>query len=55
MIGGETRLWSGRALGGLVVRDHLENRGYGANQETCYRLAVERGIDFVVLVQPDYQ
>ncbi len=34
---------------------HRENRGYGANQKTCYREALEYGADIVVMVHPDYQ
>jgi len=34
---------------------HGENLGYGANQKTCYRLALEEGADIVVMVHPDYQ
>jgi len=37
----------------LVVHDN--NRGYGANQKTCYRLALEEGADMVIMVHPDYQ
>ncbi len=37
----------------LHVHDH--NRGYGGNQKTCYRLALEHGADLVVMVHPDYQ
>lgn len=40
---------------GLRVVEHTRNRGYGANQKTCYQLAMERGADFVVMVHPDYQ
>lgn len=40
---------------GLPVIVHPENRGYGANQKTCYRAAVERGADIVVMLHPDYQ
>ncbi len=43
-----------RALG-LTTAVHLENRGYGANQKTCYRLALEAGADVVVMLHPDYQ
>src|SRR5581483_4222085 len=32
-----------------------ENRGYGANQKTCYRLALAAGADIVVMIHPDYQ
>ncbi len=34
---------------------HSENLGYGANQKTCYRLALEEGADIVIMVHPDYQ
>lgn len=34
---------------------HDENRGYGANQKTCYKTALEEGADIVVMVHPDYQ
>lgn len=37
------------------VYRHASNRGYGANQKTCYRLALERGADIVIMVHPDYQ
>lgn len=44
-----------RALEGVVVHQHLRNQGYGANQKTCYRLALERGADIVIMLHPDYQ
>ena len=40
---------------GLQVVEHDTNRGYGANQKTCYREALQRGAEFVVMVHPDYQ
>ncbi len=40
---------------GLVVFEHVKNLGYGGNQKTCYRLALERGADIIVMVHPDYQ
>ncbi len=40
---------------GLHVVEHRRNRGYGANQKTCYRTALERGADIVVMVHPDHQ
>jgi glycosyltransferase involved in cell wall biosynthesis len=43
-----------RALG-LTVFVHPENRGYGGNQKTCYREALARGADIVVMIHPDYQ
>ncbi len=43
-----------RKLGLHTIR-HEQNRGYGGNQKTCYRAALERGADVVVMVHPDYQ
>ena len=34
---------------------HPKNRGYGANQKTCYRLALSAGADIIIMVHPDYQ
>jgi len=34
---------------------HEKNRGYGGNQKTCYRMALEAGADIVIMVHPDYQ
>jgi glycosyltransferase involved in cell wall biosynthesis len=38
-----------------TVRVHEKNRGYGGNQKTCYRAALDAGADVVVMVHPDYQ
>ncbi|MBI4556169.1 MAG: glycosyltransferase family 2 protein [Candidatus Hydrogenedentes bacterium] len=38
-----------------LVHRHEVNRGYGANQKTCYRLALEQSADIVIMVHPDYQ
>lgn len=38
-----------------VLHTHIQNRGYGGNQKTCYRLALEHGADIVIMVHPDYQ
>jgi glycosyltransferase involved in cell wall biosynthesis len=40
---------------GLTVIQHECNQGYGANQKTCYREALARGADVVIMVHPDYQ
>lgn len=40
---------------GLHVVIHPKNRGYGGNQKTCYREALKRGADVVVMLHPDYQ
>ena len=42
-------------LDGVQVQRHDANLGYGANQKTCYRLALEAGADIVIMVHPDYQ
>jgi glycosyltransferase involved in cell wall biosynthesis len=40
---------------GLTVAVHDRNRGYGANQKTCYTRALASGADVVVMIHPDYQ
>jgi len=40
---------------GLKVIVHPENKGYGGNQKTCYRAALEDGADVIVMLHPDYQ
>jgi glycosyltransferase involved in cell wall biosynthesis len=40
---------------GLHTLVHPRNRGYGGNQKTCYREALARGADIVVMVHPDHQ
>ena len=44
-----------RTLDGVRLHVHPANRGYGANQKTCYALALEEGADIVIMVHPDYQ
>jgi glycosyltransferase involved in cell wall biosynthesis len=44
-----------RSLPDAQVHVHAANRGYGANQKTCYGLALEAGADIVVMLHPDYQ
>jgi glycosyltransferase involved in cell wall biosynthesis len=44
-----------RRLDRVVLHVHARNSGYGANQKTCYRLALENGADIVIMVHPDYQ
>jgi glycosyltransferase involved in cell wall biosynthesis len=40
---------------GLEPISHERNLGYGGNQKTCYRRALELGADIIVMVHPDYQ
>ena len=44
-----------RTLSNTTVHVHDSNQGYGANQKTCYRLALEAGGDIIIMVHPDYQ
>jgi glycosyltransferase involved in cell wall biosynthesis len=44
-----------KTLPNTKVCVHPRNRGYGANQKTCYTLALEEGGDIIVMVHPDYQ
>lgn len=44
-----------RALPHTRVHTHPSNLGYGGNQKTCYKLALEEGADIVIMVHPDYQ
>lgn len=40
---------------GIKVVIHIQNRGYGGNQKTCYIEALRDGADIVVMLHPDYQ
>ncbi len=40
---------------GLTVIRHGKNKGYGGNQKTCYKYALETGADVIVMIHPDYQ
>lgn len=40
---------------GIRTIVHDRNKGYGANQKTCYRAALDLGADIVIMVHPDYQ
>ncbi len=44
-----------RTLPHTTVHIHPSNFGYGANQKTCYKLALEHNADIVIMVHPDYQ
>jgi len=44
-----------KGLPNTIVHTHPHNQGYGANQKTCYRLALEEEADIVIMVHPDYQ
>ena len=44
-----------KSLPGARVFVHEKNRGYGANQKTCYQMALEEGGEIVIMIHPDYQ
>lgn len=44
-----------KGLEKVITHAHPTNRGYGANQKTCYQLAIDNGADIIVMVHPDYQ
>ncbi|MBK7867112.1 MAG: glycosyltransferase family 2 protein [Ignavibacteriales bacterium] len=45
----------GRRLGIKHVIKHDKNKGYGGNQKSCYKKALELGADIVIMLHPDYQ
>lgn len=44
-----------RLLPDAILHIHESNRGYGANQKSCYQIALDEGADIVIMVHPDYQ
>lgn len=44
-----------KSLGIEKIIRHQRNKGYGANQKTCYKKALEYGADIVIMLHPDYQ
>ena len=40
---------------GITTFIHKENKGYGANQKTCYREALKTDADIIIMLHPDYQ
>ncbi len=40
---------------GITTIVHTANQGYGGNQKTCYRAALDKGADIIVMIHPDYQ
>jgi len=42
-------------LPNTIVHVHPRNQGYGANQKTCYQLALDQDGDIIIMVHPDYQ
>lgn len=46
---------AGKRLGITHIVKHEVNKGYGGNQKSCYRKALEIGADIVIMLHPDYQ
>jgi glycosyltransferase involved in cell wall biosynthesis len=44
-----------KTLPNAIVHAHRRNIGYGGNQKSCYRLALETNGDIIIMVHPDYQ
>lgn len=44
-----------KTLPHTIVYKHQRNKGYGANQKSCYKIALEQGGDIIIMVHPDYQ
>jgi glycosyltransferase involved in cell wall biosynthesis len=44
-----------KELGIKHILEHSKNKGYGGNQKSCYRKALELNADVVVMLHPDYQ
>jgi len=45
----------GQRLGIRHIIKHEVNKGYGGNQKSCYKKALELGADIVIMLHPDYQ
>ncbi|MGO8700047.1 MAG: glycosyltransferase family 2 protein [Limisphaerales bacterium] len=44
-----------KKLPNTIVFTHEKNLGYGGNQKSCYRLALQSGADIIIMVHPDSQ
>ena len=44
-----------KKIGIKHIISHDSNKGYGANQKSCYRKALELNADIIVMLHPDYQ
>jgi glycosyltransferase involved in cell wall biosynthesis len=40
---------------GITVFIHEKNKGYGANQKTCYNMALQKKAEYIIMIHPDYQ
>jgi len=44
-----------KTLPKTILHTHETNLGYGANQKSCYKIALNEGGDIIIMVHPDYQ
>jgi glycosyltransferase involved in cell wall biosynthesis len=44
-----------KRIGIQHIIQHTENKGYGGNQKSCYRKALELNADIIIMLHPDYQ
>lgn len=44
-----------RKIGIVHIIEHIDNRGYGANQKSCYQKALDLEADIIIMLHPDYQ
>jgi len=44
-----------RKIGIVHIVEHVDNRGYGANQKSCYQKALDLEADIIIMLHPDYQ
>ncbi len=44
-----------KKLGIMHILIHNQNKGYGANQKSCYDKGIELDADIVIMLHPDYQ
>ena len=51
----DTTLEIAKKLGIKHIITHDKNKGYGGNQKSCYKKALELGADIVIMLHPDYQ
>jgi len=51
----DNTLTEAKRLGIRHVIVHEKNKGYGANQKTCYKKALDLDADIVIMLHPDYQ
>jgi glycosyltransferase involved in cell wall biosynthesis len=52
---GDNTIEIAKTLPSTIIYKHEKNMGYGANQKSCYKLALQENGDIIIMVHPDYQ